>query len=59
MRAHHKMSLHENRYETVHSHKYASTYNTCPIRMQAYVNKTLQMLNKTVDNEPMGVYYEF
>jgi hypothetical protein len=25
--------------------------NTCPIRMQAYENKTLHMLDKTVDDE--------
>jgi hypothetical protein len=25
--------------------------NTCPIRMQAYENKTLHMLDKTIDDE--------
>jgi hypothetical protein len=28
---------------------------TCPIRMQAYENKTLYMLDKTIDDEPVCV----
>jgi hypothetical protein len=29
--------------------------NPCPIRVQAYENKILHMLNKTIDDEPVCV----
>jgi hypothetical protein len=29
--------------------------NPCPVRMQAYENKTLHMLDKTIDDEPVCV----
>jgi hypothetical protein len=29
--------------------------NPCPIRMQAYENKTLHMLDKTADDDPVCV----
>jgi hypothetical protein len=32
---------------------------TCPVRMQAYENKTLRMLDKTISDELMCVHYEF
>jgi hypothetical protein len=43
--------------------------NTCPIRLQAYENKKLHMLDKIIDDEPVcvcvcvyiykNVYFEF
>jgi hypothetical protein len=49
MTAHHKMSPHEKElYMAINMYLHT---NTCPIRMQAYENKTLHMLDKTVDDE--------
>jgi hypothetical protein len=31
--------------------------NSCPIKRQAHENKTLHMLDKTIDEEPVCMYY--
>jgi hypothetical protein len=36
----HKISPHEKGVQTIHGHKYVSTKNPCPVRIQAYENKT-------------------
>lgn len=50
MMAHHKVSPHEKGYKTIDGHKYEQAYKYLP-----YIN----MLNKTIDYEPVCVYYEF
>jgi hypothetical protein len=57
MTAHYKVSPHEKGVRN-YTWSVINIYihiNTCPVRMQAYENKTLHMLDKTIDNEPVCV----
>lgn len=53
-----KFRLTERGHRTIHDHKYVSTVhiNACPIRMQAYGNKTHHVWNKTVDAEWVFIF---
>jgi hypothetical protein len=59
MTAHHKICPHEKRYETIHGHKYASTYKSLSYKNADAWKQNINMLNKTIDDEPVCVYYEF
>jgi hypothetical protein len=60
MMAHHKMSPQEQGVQNyTWPQKMAIHINTCPFLMQAYENKTLHMLDKTIDDERQELLFFF